>query len=63
MGCLIAIIMVVALYAISWIVTCGILYLITLCFGLTFSLATATGIWLVICILQSIFKSNVTVKK
>lgn len=62
-GCLTAIIMVVALYAISWIITCGILYLITLCFGLTFSWAIATGIWLVICILQSIFKSNVTVKK
>ena len=46
---------------ISWIVTCGIIKLITMCFGLEFSWAVATGIWLIICILKSIF--NVTVKK
>lgn len=32
--------------AISWIVTCGIIKLITLCLGLTFKWFTATGIWL-----------------
>ena len=48
-------------YGISWIVTCGIIKLITMCFGLEFSWAIATGIWLIICILKSIF--NVTVKK
>lgn len=46
---------------ISWIITCGIIKLITMCFGLEFSLAISTGIWLVILILKSIFK--VTVKK
>lgn len=45
---------------ISWIVTCGVVKLITLCFGLTFKWSIATGIWLIICILKSIF--NVTVK-
>ena len=48
-------------YGISWIVTCGIIKLITMCFGLTFKWSIATGIWLVICILRSIF--NVSVKK
>lgn len=48
-------------YGISWIVTCGIIKLITVCFGLTFKWSIATGIWLVICILRSIF--NVTVNK
>lgn len=48
-------------YGISWIVTCGIIYLITLCFGWTFKWSIATGIWLVLCILKSIF--NVTVNK
>ena len=48
-------------YGLSWIVTCGIIKLITMCFGLTFKWSIATGIWLVICILRSIF--NVTVKK
>ena len=50
-----------ACYGISWIVTCGIIKLITMCFGWKFSWAIATGIWLIICILKSIF--NVTVKK
>lgn len=34
--------------ALSWLITCGIIYLITLCFGWSFSLAIATGIWLVL---------------
>lgn len=48
-------------YGLSWIVTCGIIKLITMCFGLTFKWSISTGIWLIICILKSIF--NVTVKK
>lgn len=34
--------------ALNWLLTCGIIYLITLCFGWGFSLAIATGIWLVL---------------
>lgn len=49
------------LLGISWIVTCGLIKLITMCFGLEFSWAVATGIWLIILILRNIF--NVTVKK
>ena len=56
-----AILILIACYALSWIVTCGIIKLITMCFGLTFKWSIATGIWLLICILKSIF--NVTVKK
>ena len=48
-------------YGLSWIVTCGIIKLITMCFGLTFKWSIATGIWLIICILKSVF--SVTVKK
>ena len=47
-------------YGLSWIVTCGVIKLITMCFGWTFKWSVATGIWLIICILRSIFK--VTVK-
>ena len=57
---LIAIVMFLVLGAISWIITCGIFYLITLCFGLEFSWLTATGVWLVMILLRSIF--SVTVK-
>ena len=48
-------------YGISWIITCGIIKLITLCFGLTFKWSIATGIWLVICLVKGIF--SVTVQK
>lgn len=58
---IVVILILAACYGLSWIVTCGIIKLITMCFGLTFKWSIATGIWLVICILRSIF--NVTVKK
>ena len=54
---------VVAIYALSWIVTCGIIKLITMCFGLTFSWGMATGIWLIWILLKSLFSNTVTVKK
>lgn len=57
---IVVILILALLYGFSWIVTCGIIKLITLCFGWMFKWSIATGIWLVICILRSIF--NVTVK-
>ena len=59
----VAILLVAVCYGISWIVTCGIIKLITMCFGLEFSWAVATGIWLIICILKSIFNVTVNNKK
>ena len=55
---LVAIVMFLVLGAISWIITCGIFYLITLCFGLEFSWLTATGVWLVMILLKSIFNTT-----
>ena len=60
---LVVIVILTLAYGVSWIVTCGIIKLITMCFGLTFKWSIATGIWLVILILRTIFKSNVNVKK
>ena len=57
---LVAIVIFLVLGAISWVVACGIVYLITLCFSLEFSWLTATGVWLVMILLRSIF--SVTVK-
>lgn len=54
--------LLVLAYGASWIVTCGILKLITMCFGLTFKWSVATGVWLVMCILKSIFKTTVNTK-
>jgi len=58
---LIVILILILIYGLSWIITCGIIKLITLCFGWTFKWGIATGIWLVTCLLRSIF--NVTVNK
>lgn len=63
LGCLIAIVTYLAIAGISWIVTCGIIKLITLCFGWTFSWAWATGIWLVMFLLRSIFSHTTTIRK
>lgn len=54
---------VVVAYALSWIVTCGLVKLITMCFGLTFNWTIATGIWLIWIMLKSLFSNTVTVKK
>ena len=48
----------VILYIISWLVTVGIIKLITMCFGLPFSIAVATGIWLIIILLKDIFMTG-----
>jgi hypothetical protein len=60
---IVAAVTIIACLGVSWIATCGIIKLITLCFGWTFSWGIATGIWLIMCLLSSVFKSNVSVKK
>lgn len=55
---LISIALLIGFGAISWLITCGIFYLITLCFGLEFSWLTATGVWLVMILLKSIFNTT-----
>ena len=47
---------------ISWICTCGVIKLITMCFGWTFNWGIATGIWLITCLARTVF-SNTIVKK
>lgn len=39
---------------ISWILTCGLIWLICLCFSLPFKLGIATGIWLLWFIFNSV---------
>lgn len=52
------ILILVAAYGASWILTCGVIKLITMCFGLSFKWSTATGIWLVLLVLETVFKSR-----
>lgn len=66
MGCLLGalfiLFVVLIAFGLSWILTCGIIKLITLCFGLTFSWAIATGIWLVLCLIGGVFKITINNK-
>lgn len=58
LGVLFGVLLFVIVEAISWIITCGIIKLITLCFGWTFSWAIATGIWFVMILLKHVFSSG-----
>lgn len=49
---------VIIILGISWISTCGIIKLITMCFGWTFQWNIATGIWLIIWLVRSVLSSN-----
>lgn len=53
-GLLIVLIVVWSL-AISWAITVGLIYLITLCFPVNFSLLYATGIWLILLFIKQVF--------
>lgn len=53
---IVGLLITIALYAVSWIATCGFIWLITLCFVWPFSWLIATGVWLVLCIIRSIFR-------
>ena len=55
---LLTIIFIVVAFGFSWIVTCGIIKLITMCFGWQFKWSIATGIWLVMCLARTVFKNG-----
>lgn len=42
----------------SWIITCGLIKLITLCLGLTFKWKIATGLWLILCLFRCFIKGE-----
>ena len=56
LGCLLGAGIYIIGYALSWVITCALITLVCMCFGWTFSLATATGIWLVMVIASLLFK-------
>lgn len=55
-GFILAALIFIAMYAISWGIVVGLLKLIGLCFGFSISLTTATGIWIVLCLVKFILK-------
>lgn len=42
----------------DWLIVAGVVKLLSLCFDFAFSFKVATGIWLVVLILKSIFKQK-----
>lgn len=46
----------IGLLALSWLGVCGLVKLITLCFGWSFSWPIATGVWLIMLLIGMIFK-------
>lgn len=53
---LLALFITLFLFAISWIMTCGFVYLIMLCFGLGYTWSIATGVWLSLVLLSTFLK-------
>ena len=52
----------ITVLAISWCLTCGILYLAALCFAVSFSLRIATGVWLLLILFSAYFKPTIRKK-
>lgn len=53
-----AIIGIILVLGISWLGTCGVVKLITLCFGWKFTWGIGTGVWLILILLGSIFPTS-----
>lgn len=51
LGCLTFLVISAVVIGLSWLATCGMVYLITLCFGWTFSWLAGTGVWVALMLL------------
>lgn len=58
-GCLTTILIYIVACALSWIVTCGVFKLITMCFGWTYTWGIATGIWLIMYLFRQMFSLGI----
>lgn len=57
-GCLLGLLVIAFVIGLSWACTCGLIFLITLCFSWEFSWSIATGIWLILLMVSSFFRSS-----
>ena len=58
LGCMIGVFVMIFVIALSWLATCGLVYLATLCFGYKFSWLFGTGVWIVLWFIKSIIPSG-----
>lgn len=57
MAILLGILLVIFIAAVSWAIVNFLVWLICLCFGLSYSLLIGTGVWLVIILIRWIFSA------
>lgn len=55
LGCLLALLVFVGLCGVSYLITAGFVYLITLCFDITFSWGLVAGVWLLLWLIGTVF--------
>lgn len=55
LGVLMALLVFIAILAGSWLTTCGLIYIMTLCFGWEFSWSIATGFWVLMILIRTLF--------
>lgn len=63
LGCLFALILLMASVVASWLIVCGIVYAITLCFGWAFSWAIASVCWIAIVMIMALTSPDRPSKK
>jgi hypothetical protein len=54
-GCLAAVLIYILACALSWIITCGVYKMVTLCFGLEYTWGSATCVWLIMFLTKHVF--------
>lgn len=55
-GCVMAMLIAILFLGMDWLISVGLVWLICLCFGWTFSWGIATGVWLVIILIRGRIK-------
>lgn len=53
LGVIVTLVLVVLYNSLDWLIACGIIKLVTLCFSLKFSWLISTGIWLIVRLLHA----------
>lgn len=59
---LLILLLIILIIGISFLITAGLVYLISLCFGFIFTWKIALGVWLIQCLLTSVFNITVRIK-
>lgn len=54
---LLIILLIVLVVGLDWLLTCGIVKILSLCFGFVFSWKIATGVWIIIIVIQILLKN------